>query len=407
MNPNRSEHTLLLGVSGGIAAYKSAALASLLRKEGWNVTVSMTTSAIDFVTPLTFAAVSGQAVQTDASARSDSEVLEDAYPHLYPATRAVACILAPATANLIAKAANGIADDLLTTSLLSLPSSCIKLFCPAMNVEMWRQPVVQQNVAKLEALGWQRIGPDSGPLACGAIGEGRMAEPNAIAGALRDAHSGTDALNGRRILITSGPTVEHIDPVRFISNHSSGRMGKALAEAAAASGAQVDFVTGPVAQANLPHHPNVTVRNVVSAHEMLEAARDAFADADAAIFVAAVADYTPGAPMPHKEPKKLTGLSIPLVPNHDIAKELCAIKRSEQRCIGFALETHDGVKRAQGKLQRKRFDAIVLNGVSSFGGDSGHFTWIAGAADPAIWGDLTKSTCAKRIIEHVADSWPT
>jgi phosphopantothenoylcysteine decarboxylase/phosphopantothenate--cysteine ligase len=394
--------SVLLGVAGGIAAYKSAALTSLMRDRGWQVTVAMTPSSQKFVTPETFAAASGQPVLCE-SFPDDPADLEATYPHLYPATKVDACVLAPATANLIAKAAHGIGDEVVSTALLSLPRTAHRVFCPAMNVEMWDQEVVQRNVATLGALGWRQVGPDSGHLACGVTGAGRMSEPEAIVDVVAGLLAADGRLAGKRVLMTSGPTVEHIDPVRFLSNHSSGRMGKVIAEAAAAAGATVDFVTGPVHASCLPRHPGIRLHNVVSAHDMLEASRAFFPEADAAIFVAAVADYMPAAPMPHKAPKKLTGLSIPLVPNHDIAKELCTHKRPEQHCIGFALETQNGVDNAKGKISRKKFDAIVLNGVSSFGGDAGHFTWIEADGEPEVWGDLQKVDCAGKIVSHLVE----
>lgn len=397
--------TVLLGIGGGVAAYKAVAVASSLHQAGFAVSVAMTPAAQKFVTPLTFLAVTNRAVLTSIFPDNDADNRAEIYPHLYPATTATICILLPATADLIAKIAHGMGDDIVSASVLSLPTSCRRYFCPAMNVEMWNQPVVQGNVARLGALGWQRIGPDSGYLACGAVGAGRMAEPEAIVAMVMEYSQHCHRLAGKRILVLSGPTIEHLDPVRFISNHSSGKMGRAIAMAAVQAGAQVDFVTGPVSPDHLPHDAKITITTVTSATDMLAAAEAVFSHADATVFVAAVADYTPADPKSTKEPKTAKGLRLFLMPTPDIAARLGAKKKSGQICIGFAVETAAGAdKRAQEKLRQKSLDAIVLNSADAFGADNAEFRFLAAKAkrwEP--WGKIDKSECGRRIVDKIAE----
>lgn len=393
--------TVLLGICGGIAAYKALEVASRLRKAGHSVHVAMTHAARKFVTPLTFAAVSGNPV-LDRLFPSGPAAGESAYPHLYPATRADAFVLAPATANTLGKIAQGLGSDLVSTCALSLPPTCLRLFCPAMNVEMWHQPVVQAHVQTLESRGWIRIGPDRGALACGMEGEGRMSEPAEIVDRLLALFDAPRPLAGRRILILSGPTREHFDPVRFIGNPSSGKMGRALAEAAAGAGATVDFVTGPVPDEHVPRHPAIAIHRVTSAQDMLEKGRAHFASADLIIYAAAVADYRPREYHATKLPKRDDALTLHLEPTPDVAATLNADKRPGQVAIGFALQTHDGFAKASEKMARKHFDGIVLNALDALGGESGHYTWIEPGAAPADWGLLAKSECARRIVARAA-----
>ena len=390
----------LLGIGGGVAAYKAVAVASKLRQAGWATHVAMTPAAQRFVTPLTFAAVTATRTLTDIFTGPGDGSLPAIYPHLYPATEADTFCVLPATANLIAKLANGLGDDIVSVSALSLPAHCRRLFCPSMNVEMWRQPVVQENVRRLEARGWERLGPEDGHLACGMTGAGRMLEPEAIlAVLLADA---VRPLAGKRVLLLSGPTIEPLDPVRFISNHSSGLMGRALGLALARAGASVDLISGPVPAANLPVHPAITQIPVGTAAEMLAAAQKHFPQADAAVYVAAVADCTLAEPLPQKT-KRQGPLTLTLVPTPDIAATLAHAKRPGQICLGFALETQDGLANAQGKLARKGLDAIVLNGPDSFGASEGHFTLLTSAQPSGeVWGRLDKTTCASRLVAWLA-----
>lgn len=397
-----SRGVALLGVCGGIAAYKAVEVASRLRKEGWEVHVAMTQAAQRFVTPLTFAGVTGRRVLAAGFPTGTEGDGDDLYPHLYPSTRAALFILLPATANTIGKIANGIADDIVSTVALSLPATCRRLVCPAMNVEMWRKPVVQQNVSRLEAAGWLRIGPAAGELACGMTGEGRMSEPAEIVAAVNA--EAALPLRGRTVLVISGPTHEHFDPVRFIGNPSSGRMGRALAEEARAAGATVLFVTGPVAGENLPRGPGIEIAPVVSADEMLQAAQERFARSDVVIYAAAVADYKPAEKSDQKLPKRDGELTLRLVATPDVAATLNAAKRPGQVCIGFALQTDDGPGKARAKLAKKHLDGIVLNALDALGGDSGRYRYLSatGTGDFADWGELPKRECARRILAEAA-----
>jgi phosphopantothenoylcysteine decarboxylase/phosphopantothenate--cysteine ligase len=388
--------TILIGVCGGIAAYKVASVTSALKKSDCNVHVAMTTAAQEFVRPLTFSALSGHPVLTEAFPQTASG--RESYPHLYPATEADAFILAPATANSIAKIANGIGDELVSTCALSLPANCHRYFCPAMNSEMWNQPSVRANVARLLELGWIQLGPAAGLLACGVVGPGRMLEPETITERVLADLRTPQLLANKRLLILSGPTREHLDPVRFISNHSSGRMGRELALAAVAAGAKVDFVTGPVSPEFLPRSRQITVHPVISADEMLAAAQAS--DAHIAIFAAAVADFKPATCHGGKLPKSSDPGQLPLAPTPDIAATI-ANSADAPLCIGFALETEDGPSKARAKVARKNLAAILLNGADAMGADSGDYTWITPATSDA-WGRLSKSEAARRLIAHAA-----
>jgi phosphopantothenoylcysteine decarboxylase/phosphopantothenate--cysteine ligase len=397
--------TALVGICGGIAAYKAVEVVSRLRKAGLEVRVAMTEAARQFVTPLTFGAVSGHEVLTTMFPDAGSAAREGLYPHLYPATQADLFIALPATADMMAKLACGLAGDVVSAGALSLPSTCRRFFCPAMNVEMWHQPVVQANVAALEKAGWFRIGPNTGELACGMEGEGRMAEPQEIVTAVLDVLGAAQSLAGRRVLVISGPTREHFDPVRFIGNPSTGKMGKAIAEEALASGADVDFVTGPVHESSLPRGQHVRLHHVVSARQMLEASTPLYERADVVIYAAAVADYTPSESHEKKLPKQDGELTIKLKATPDIAATLNQHKRHGQVVIGFALQTHDGLVKARAKLEKKRLDGIVLNSLDALGGEAGTYTYLNGAEGEAgtqNWGQLDKRICARRILAEAA-----
>lgn len=403
MHAAPSSFTVLAGICGGVAAYKAIEVVSRVRKAGADVHVAMSAAAREFVTPLTFGAVSGQPVLTTLFPHQENAAGDARYPHLYPATRADLFVLMPATADIIAKVARGEGSDLISTCALSLPATCQRVFCPSMNVEMWHQPVVQENVRLLEARGWVRVGPDAGLLACGMEGAGRMSEPAEIAEVILGLRARARQLAGRRVLIISGPTREHFDPVRYIGNPSTGKMGKALAEEALTAGAEVDFVSGPVADENLPRGPRLTVRRVISAQDMLEAAQAVYPTADIVIYAAAVADYRPAEYHAEKLPKQSGELVLRLEATPDVAATLNARKRAGQVTIGFALQTHDGQAKAADKLRRKGLDGIVLNGLDALGGESGRYTFIADAAgaEPVVapWGELSKRACAQRILD--------
>lgn len=398
MSENSKRPIAVLAVGGGVAAYKSVFLASRLHQAGYAVHVQLTAGGAEFVQPLCFSAVTTIPARTEVFHQDAQPDREEIYPHLYPASEAELFVVAPATADLIAKLALGIADNLVTSSALATPAGCRRYFCPAMNAGMWAQPVVQENVARLEARGWQRLGPVSGHQACGAVGAGRMLEAEEILGLVLNRGG---RLGGQRVLILSGPTVEHFDPVRFLSNHSSGKMGAALALACAWEGAQVEFVTGPVPEANLPRHPAVTIVPVTSAMDMLAAGQARFAACQAAIFAAAVADYTPVTPLDRKAPKGEAPLHLELRPTPDIAATLGTRKQPGQFCLGFALETDDGPAKAKAKMARKNLDAIVLNTPASMGAEDGEFTVLT-AAQTQAWGQLSKRECAARLVNLLA-----
>jgi phosphopantothenoylcysteine decarboxylase/phosphopantothenate--cysteine ligase len=355
---------IILGISGSIAAYKSASLTRLLIKAGAEVQVLMTPSAQDFITPLTLSTLSKRPVFSEVSTESAWN------NHVELGLWADAMVIAPATATTLAKLANGLCDNILAAAYLS--ARCPVFFAPAMDLDMWRHPATRSNVSRLQGYGNHLIPVGVGELASGLSGEGRMAEPEAIVAHLEQFFAQSNDLFGKKILLTAGPTYEPIDPVRFIGNRSSGKMGVALADAAARRGASVTLVLGPSKLS--PTEQNVQVIRVETAQEMHDAALQAFAVADAAILSAAVADYRPKTVATEKIKKKGEELQLDLIKNPDIAAELGQIKRPGQLLIGFALETNDEESNAQGKLERKNFDFIVLNSLRDAGAGFNHDT---------------------------------
>jgi phosphopantothenoylcysteine decarboxylase/phosphopantothenate--cysteine ligase len=362
---------ILLGISAGIAAYKSAHLARLLKKAGHEVRVVMTDGAQAFITPLTLQALTGEPVRTSLL---DPEA-EAGMGHIELARWAELILIAPATADLMARLVHGHADDLLTT--LCLASDADKAMAPAMNQAMWRHPATARNTRQLEADGWRLLGPDAGDQACGDVGPGRMLEPEAIVDALFKAPSmaAPDAApaearpaQGLTVTITAGPTREPLDPVRYLSNHSSGKMGYALAEAAAALGATVHLISGPV---SLATPSGVNRLDVTSANEMAEAAYRLAAQSDVFIGCAAVADYRAANVSEHKIKKTADSdeLTLTLIKNPDIIAEVAKHRAGAPRpfMVGFAAETRDVEAYAQDKLTRKGLDMIVANDVSLAG----------------------------------------
>jgi len=350
---------ILLGISGGIAAYKAAELTRLLKKLGAQVQVVMTPAAQEFITPLTLQALSGQPVHTELL----NPAAEAAMGHIELARWADAIVIAPASADVLARLSAGMANDLLTT--LCLASSAPLFLAPAMNQAMWRHPATQANCAQLLARGAYVLGPAEGEQACGDTGPGRMWEPQAICDYLA-AWCGQErpALRGQHWLITAGPTREALDPVRYLTNHSSGKMGYAIAAAAAKAGAEVTLVSGPTA---LPAPAGVRRVEVVSALEMLAACDEVLPSVDVLVGAAAVADYRPAAVADHKIKKSADNLSLALVKNPDILAHLASRLRSlKAHCfaLGFAAETEHLVSHAQAKLQAKGLDAIAANDVS-------------------------------------------
>jgi phosphopantothenoylcysteine decarboxylase/phosphopantothenate--cysteine ligase len=346
---------ILLGVTGGIAAYKSADLVRRLAERGAEVRVAMTRGAQAFVTPLTFQAVSGNPVHTDLL----DEEAERGMGHIELARWADAVVIAPATADFMARLAGGMADDLLTT--LCLATAAPLYLAPAMNQQMWSSPATQANLQRLVERGVQILGPASGSQACGETGTGRMLEPVLIADAVLPL--APRVLQGRRVVVTAGPTYEDIDPVRFIGNRSSGRMGFAVAAAAAAAGADVELVAGPVRLATPDGVSRTDVRGAV---EMRDAVMGLIDGADVFIGVAAVADYTPAAPAAQKIKKGEPTLTLELVGTPDIVAEVAA-RDPRPFTVGFAAETEDLKAHALDKLSRKRLDMIAANQVGQPG----------------------------------------
>lgn len=394
------ESSIVLAVSGGIAAYKAVTIASRLFQAGHQVQVLMSEGAQQFVTPLTFGAVTRRKAICGIFPDESAEEGEDMFPHLYPASHADIYCAVPATASFIGRVAGGMADDICAAATLPLRPDCKRYFCPAMNSAMWRNDAVQSNARILRERGWIQIGPEEGIMACGDMGYGRMTEPEDIVTMILDDLNRPKPLAGKRVLILSGPTRERIDPVRFISNDSSGKMGKALALVASQAGAQVAFVTGPVDSENLPSGPGISITRVESARQMLDAAQGEFDACTVAIFAAAVADYRPSEPADRKLEKALLIDGISLVENPDISKTLCENKRDDQLCIGFALQTHDGEENSRAKLVAKGLDAIILNGPDSFGSDQGTFSIITTDSTNSL-GKVGKGECAQTILEMV------
>jgi len=363
---------ILLGITGSIAAYKSAMLVRDWIKAGAEVQVIMTPLAKAFITPLTMATLSKHPVMFDFFDPTNGAWNS----HVEMGRWADVMVIAPATANTIGKMANGIADNLLLTSFLS--AKCPVFIAPAMDLDMWLHPTTQQNVLRLQQMGVHLIEPTTGELASGLEGKGRMAEPETITETLNQYFATANSLLNKKIMITAGPTYEKIDPVRFIGNYSSGKMGFALAEECAHRGADVTLVCGPVGlQTN---HPSIRRINVESAEEMYQAVTDLFSDQDVAILAAAVADFTPETKAAQKLKRENNQLILQLKPTHDIAAALGERKKEHQILVGFALETENEIENAQAKLKRKKLDMIVLNSLQNaqagFGYDTNQVTII-------------------------------
>ena len=354
--------TVLLGVTGGIAAYKAAALASALVKQHCQVEVVMTEHATKFVTPLTFEQLTGRRTMVDTFDRNFSHQVE----HIALAQRTDLVLIAPATANVCAKLAHGLADDMLTTTVLAC--KCPKLIAPAMNTNMYENPVTQDNLDILRRYGWEVIAPASGRLACGAVGAGKMPEPeDLLQHVLRQLACPHD-LEGKHVLVTAGPTQESLDPVRYLTNHSTGKMGYAIARMAMLRGAQVTLVTGPTAIAPPPF---VDVVPVVSAQDMFEAVAAHSPNADMIFKAAAVADYTPIGYSDDKVKKKDGDLSIPLKRTTDILQYLGQHRRPGQVICGFSMETRDMLENSRKKLESKHVDMICANNLKVAGAGFG------------------------------------
>ncbi len=355
---------IILGISGSIAAYKTAFLTRLLIKAGAEVQVLMTPSACDFITPLTLSTLSKRPVYSEVSSETGWN------NHVELGLWADAMLIAPATATTLAKLANGLCDNIVVAAYLS--ARCPVFFAPAMDLDMWHHPATRHNVERLISYGNQLIPVGVGELASGLSGEGRMAEPEEIVAFLEHFFAKKQDLAGKKILLTAGPTYEPIDPVRFIGNRSSGKMGIALADAAARRGAEVTLVLGP--SKLTPQEKAVKLIKVETAREMHEAALQLFPQMDAAILAAAVADYRPKTVATEKIKKKGEELQLDLIKNPDIAADLGKMKQAGQLLIGFALETNDEENNAQVKLEKKNFDCIVLNSLRDAGAGFNHDT---------------------------------
>lgn len=349
---------IVLGVTGGIAAYKAVEVVSRLRKLGADVHVIMTEGAQNFVTELTFREISGNPVTTTMWGKVANFNVE----HIALANLADMVLIAPATANLIAKAANGMADDMLTTTLLATKAPI--MYAPAMNSNMYNNPLTQENIAKLNNLGWNMIAPASGHLACGVDGVGRLPEPVEIVEQVQNYFACTATMKGLKVLVTAAGTYEPIDPVRYIGNRSSGKMGYAIAKEAQRRGAEVVLVSGPSA---LTPPDGVCTIKVEAASAMREAVLAEYPTVDIVIKAAAVADYRVKNAADHKIKKNDAELTLVLEKNHDILKELGSLKKEGQTLVGFAAETQNLIEYAQSKLEKKNLDMIVANDVSKPG----------------------------------------
>ena len=391
---------IVLGITGSIAAYKACTLIRLLIKAGAEVQVVITPSGKEFITPLTLSALTSKPVISEFFAQRDGTW----HSHVDLGQWADAMIIAPATASSIGKMANGVADNMLITTYLSMKAPVF--IAPAMDLDMFAHPSTRQNLERLKAFGNIIIEPQSGELASHLIGKGRMEEPERIFETLAIFFSARQRLIGKKVLITAGPTYEKIDPVRFIGNYSSGKMGYALAETCAAQGAEVTVVSGPVALT--AKHPNIHIIHVESAAEMYAATTEAFPNADVGILCAAVADFTPTTTATEKIKREGDMLHLNLVATQDIAASLGQSKRTDQKLIGFALETTNEKEHAKAKLAKKHLDFIVLNSLNDKGAGFAHDTnkvTIIAKNEERVFELKSKSEVAQDIIDYLCESF--
>ena len=390
---------IILGVTGSIAAYKAAYLVRGLVKKGAEVQVVITPAGKEFITPLTLATLSSHPVISEFFSNRDGTWNS----HVDLGLWADVMLIAPATASTIGKMAHGVADNMLVTTYLSCKAPVF--VAPAMDLDMFAHPTTQQNLDRLRSFGNRIIEPAEGELASHLVGKGRMEELDRIIAVLEEFFASQEILKNKRILITAGPTYEKIDPVRFIGNYSSGKMGFALAEACAEMGAEVTLIAGPVSLST--HHPRIQRINVESAESMWNAAVDQFPQADAGILCAAVADYRPAVEAQEKIKREQTGeMVLRLIPNKDIAASLGAMKRADQRLVGFALETHDEAYHAADKLRRKNLDFIVLNSLRDSGAgfrcDTNKITIIDAQGETTAYPLKSKQEVALDIVRKLA-----
>ena len=389
------EKKIVLGVTGSIAAYKIAALASMLKKQGADITVIMTRNATNFINPITFETLTGNKCLIDTFDRN----FEYSVEHVALAKQAQVFLIAPASANVIAKVANGIADDMLSTTFLAC--SCPKIIAPAMNTHMYENPILQDNLKKCRHYGMEILTPAEGYLACGDTGAGKMPEPERLYQAIERAISHEKDLAGKKILVTAGPTREAIDPVRYITNHSTGKMGYALAKQAMLRGADVTLVTGPV---ELTPPPYVHVVPVISAKDMFDAVTAVSDEQDIIIKAAAVADYRPATVASEKVKKSDNALSIALERTDDILKYLGEDKKDSQFLCGFSMETEHMLENSRAKLVKKNLDMIAANNLkikgAGFGTDTNIITLITpdGVTELPL---MSKEAAADAILDQI------
>lgn len=396
-SPLRGKH-IVVGITGGIAAYKTASLVRLFVKAGAEVQVIMTPNAREFITPVTLSTLSGKPVISEFFTANTGEW----HSHVDLGLWADAMVIAPATASTIAKMANGVADNMLVTSYLSARAQVF--VAPAMDLDMMAHPSTTANISRLRSYGNIIIEPKEGELASHLVGKGRMEEPEGIFAAVADYFSRGKDLAGKKVLVTAGPTYEKIDPVRFIGNYSTGKMGYAIADEAARRGADVTLVSGPVAVS--PEESSVRVVKVESAREMLVACEEAFPSADIAVMTAAVADYAPANPASVKIKREKDAIpQIELVKNPDIAATLGKEKKAGQTLVGFALETNDEQANALDKLSRKNLDFIVMNSLrdkgACFGTDSNKVTIFAADGTSQPFPLKSKKEVAADIFDYI------
>lgn len=387
---------IVLGITGSIAAYKIASLASMLKKQRADITVIMTPNATNFMNPITFEALTGNKCLVDTFDRNFQHSVE----HVSLAKQTDVFLIAPASANVIAKAAHGIADDMLTTTLLAC--ECPKIVAPAMNTRMYRNPIVQDNLKILQSYGMEVLNPATGYLACGDTGEGKMPEPEFLLESILKALHPKD-MKELKVLVTAGPTREKIDPVRYISNHSTGKMGYAIARAAMMRGAEVILVTG---KTSLTPPAGVHTVEITTAADMAQAVKEHAAEQDIIIKSAAVADYRPKFTADEKMKKKEADMSIALECTEDILQYLGAHKRKDQFLCGFSMETENMLENSRGKLEKKNLDLIVANNLkeqgAGFGTDTNIVTFLS-KEDTLQLPIMSKEEVAERLLSYILE----
>ncbi len=386
---------IVLGVTGGIACYKACELASLLVKQHADVQVIMTENATKFVTPITFEQLTGNKALIDTFDRNFVHSVE----HISVADKADMVIIAPATANIIAKLAHGIADDMLTTTVLAC--RCPKAIAPSMNTAMLENPVTQDNIETLRHYGWEIIEPDSGRLACGAVGKGKLPAPERLLEAVLHTAAHEKDMTGKKVLVTAGPTREALDPVRYLTNHSTGKMGYAIAKAASRRGAEVVLVSG---KTDLPKPAYAKVVDITSAQDMYDAVMAEAGDSDIIIKAAAVADYRPATVSDNKIKKSEGDMSIPLERTTDILKTLGENKKPGQFLCGFSMETENMIENSKAKLAKKNLDMIAANNVkvdgAGFGVDTNILTLITADSEKEL-PIMSKDEAADALLDAI------